>query len=70
MHCIICQIYFFFLFSVLNDSFRIYTDIDECYVGTHDCDVNANCSNIIGSYDCTCKTSYFGNGRQCEGKHC
>ena len=44
------------------------SDIDECYFGTHDCDENAECTNTIGGFTCTCKTSYFGDGKECEGK--
>lgn len=40
-------------------------DIDECMEGTHDCDVNANCVDIQGSYICTCKENYTGNGTYC-----
>ncbi|XP_078345652.1 uncharacterized protein LOC144631135 [Oculina patagonica] len=40
-------------------------DIDECAEGTHGCDVNAYCNNTVGSYTCTCKEKYFGDGKNC-----
>jgi len=40
-------------------------DIDECSTGTNDCDVNAICTNTIGSYSCKCKPGYIGNGTEC-----
>ncbi|XP_078367586.1 uncharacterized protein LOC144651502 isoform X2 [Oculina patagonica] len=42
------------------------SDIDECSNGSHDCDVNANCTNTVGSYNCTCKEGYAGDGRSCS----
>ena len=41
-------------------------DIDECRNGNHDCDVNANCTNTVGSHTCTCKEGFTGNGRSCS----
>ena len=43
-------------------------EIDECSNGSHDCDVNANCTNINGSHSCTCKEGYTGKGESCQGK--
>ena len=44
-------------------------EIDECTEGTHKCDVNgAVCINTPGSYNCTCKNGFVGDGRTCTGK--
>ena len=42
-------------------------DLDESANGTHDCDVNAECNNTLGSYKCTCKDGCRGNGTKCKG---
>ena len=44
---------------------NITTDIDECTEDTDMCDPNAECTNTIGSYNCTCTVGYTGNGRNC-----
>ena len=44
-----------------------FVDIDECSNGSHSCDVNANCSNTVGSHNCTCKEGFTGDGRSCSG---
>ena len=44
------------------------SDVDECSLGVHQCDQNAECVNIDGSYDCICKNGYLGNGRQARPK--
>ena len=33
----------------------VVSDVDECTNGIHGCDVNAECNNTKGSYNCTCK---------------
>ena len=33
------------------------------------CDVNANCENTIGSYDCVCVDGYVKNGSFCMSKY-
>ena len=32
------------------------------------CDENVNCSNTVGSYNCTCKDSFSGSGHSCSGR--
>ena len=43
-------------------------DKNECTNGENKCDANANCTNIVGSYSCTCKTGFSGDGFNCTGK--
>ena len=31
------------------------------------CDLNAICTNVIGSFNCKCKPGYIGNGIECIG---
>ena len=42
-------------------------DIDECNTNSHNCDVEAVCNNTHGSFVCTCKPGYTGDGRNCTG---
>ena len=42
-------------------------DLDECDDGTHNCDVNAECNNTLGSYNCKCRDGFRGNGTKCTG---
>lgn len=40
-------------------------DIDECATKTATCDPHASCTNSVGSFTCTCKDGYSGNGLGC-----
>lgn len=40
-------------------------DIDECTEGTAQCGPLALCTNTVGSYTCTCLSTYFGDGVNC-----
>lgn len=44
-----------------------FTDINECSTATHNCHADADCTNVKGSFNCTCKHGYEGSGRYCEG---
>ena len=46
----------------------LYVDIDECSTNSYSCDVNAVCSNTVGSYACVCKAGFTGDGNTCTGK--
>ena len=45
----------------------MFSDIDECSTKSYSCDVNAVCSNTVGSYACPCTAGYTGDGRTCNG---
>ena len=45
-------------------------DYLHCSGNWHLCaDVNAVCTNASGSYSCTCKAGFYGNGVNCSGKY-
>ena len=48
-----------------------FADVNECKTGEHNCDANANavCKNTEGSFECTCKPGYSGNGVNCTGDY-
>ena len=59
---------FLFVFIKLSKVYfcHSFLEIDECSQGSHTCDVNAYCNNTVGSYRCTCKPHYYGNGEICK----
>ena len=69
--------YFFYIFMKMNEpahfelnsTFFNYVDIDECSNGNYSCHQNADCTNTAGSYHCSCKTGFSGDGKViCIGK--
>ena len=55
---------------MLNESNMLIQilDVDECAMAsTNDCDANAYCENTIGSFKCTCKSGFIGDGWNCTG---
>ena len=41
--------------------------MNECASNPDPCDANADCVDTDGSYNCTCRTGFTGNGLFCEG---
>ena len=50
-----------------NIYFNYHSDADECLNNSHNCSENANCTNTEGSFNCSCKPGYLGNGHNCSG---
>ena len=46
----------------------VYTEIDECATGQHNCGPNAQCVNSEGSYTCQCRHGYTGDSNNCTRK--
>ena len=47
---------------------QFFLDVDECADSSqNNCSSNATCTDIIGSYYCTCDSGYTGDGISCEG---
>ena len=43
------------------------TDINECELETYPCSQNANCADTEGSFYCTCREGFEGDGFNCTG---
>ncbi len=56
-------------FVITTATFFVLIDIDECSLGTHFCDSNADCTNTVSSYSCQCQSGYAGNGKSCVGMY-
>jgi hypothetical protein len=52
-----------FTASVTRD--YVVNDINECVQNNGGCSVNATCTNLPGSYACTCNSGYSGDGVTC-----
>ncbi len=52
---------------LITPNFFFLIDVNECTLGAHSCDANADCNNTAGSYSCQCRTGYSGNGKACAG---
>ena len=49
------------------DHLKFLLDLDECATANHSCSTHAHCSNVIGSFQCTCNDGYSGDGKTCQG---
>jgi len=57
----------YFGFFINDDIVLLSIDINECSASPAPCDVNANCQNTKGSYLCSCKPGFTGDGKTCKG---
>ena len=55
------------LFQINNTIHTLFIDIDECTKGPQNCDRNADCNDIDGSYTCACMIGWTGDGFTCTG---
>ena len=64
----VCDMHFCSFISIYDKYVGnlVLTDVDECVLGVHNCDVNANCTNTVGSFNCSCNMGYSGNGVNCS----
>ena len=46
----------------------VISDMDECTSFSGLCHADAICQNTVGSFTCTCKAGFTGDGRFCVGK--
>jgi len=70
---IVLVVFFFIIwlqFRNKNNKKHQILDLNECILETHNCHANATCTNIPGSFSCTCKIGYLGNGTFCQGLIC
>lgn len=51
--------------SICHMVFVCFTDDNECSLGTHNCSSEANCTDTVGGYSCSCQTGFYGNGFLC-----
>jgi len=50
----------------LDSMTEVCRDLNECFLETHNCHENADCTNSIGSFECTCNDGFSGDGKMCE----
>jgi hypothetical protein len=41
--------------------------IKGCEEGKNPCSSNAQCNHTMGSVECTCKETFYGDGMRCTG---
>ena len=59
----------FLLYWIRHQRMVLLLDINECSLSMDNCHTNASCTNIGGSFVCTCGSGYTGNGTVCVGNY-
>ena len=54
--------------AILKQTNPFLDNVDECALKTHNCHADATCKDNIGSFTCTCKNGFSGNGTSCQGR--
>jgi len=57
-----------FLLIIVWQFILSHSDVDECSTDNGGCSSNAECTNTNGSFSCSCRTGYHGDGFTCIGK--
>ena len=58
------------LFSLFcGVTFILSIDINECELERDNCHIYATCSDIVGSFECTCNNGFEGDGVNCTGMY-
>ena len=52
--------------DIFHCSLPCNLDINECALGTDNCNANAACADTEGSFTCTCREGYTGDGVTCQ----
>ena len=58
----------FTVVNIFSDLFSSLDLVNECELGTHQCDTHAKCTDTSDAYECVCNPGYNGNGTYCSGK--
>eukprot|EP00736_Rhodelphis_marinus_P003694 Rmarinus@m.18323 len=48
-----------------GDGVSFCENVDECTLGSQDCDEDAECIDIDGSFSCSCRSNFYGDGATC-----
>ena len=56
------------LYTNMHISPSLHADFDECELGIDNCHENSTCTDVVGSFVCTCNNGFDGNGVDCTSK--
>ena len=54
--------------STCANVYGYFSDIDECATNTDNCNENALCTDVEGSFECVCNTGFSGDGVSCASE--